>query len=134
MSQIMKETVCGNQQFRACVVENNRCVNCKKLFTELLKKGDWIEYKCWSCEKLKTIKVQYVWSNNQVEGRCQECLDMDKVISPLWEGFVNVCETQHELDNEEITTIEEKTLDKIVKLPKEQLKEFLRRMNSSIER
>ncbi len=131
---LMKDTVCGDQRFRSCAVENSKCVNCGKLFIELLKKGDWLKYKCWSCKEMKDIKIQYIWSKSQVEGRCQECMDMDKVISPLWEGFVDACEIHHEKGNDEVTTIEEKALNKIVALPKEQLKEFLRRMNSGIER
>jgi len=57
---------------------------------------------------------------------------MDKVISPLMQDFVWASES--DLTNEEITEKEDKALDKIIKLPKEQLKEFLRRMNSGIER
>ena len=129
---LMKDTVCGDQRFRACAVENSKCVNCGKLFTELLKKGDWIKHKCWSCKELKNIKVQYTWSKSQIEGRCQECLDMDEAISPLMQDFVWASES--DLTNEEITEKEDKALDKIIKLPKEQLKEFLRRMNSGIER
>ncbi len=131
MSQIMKETICENQKFRACVVEDSKCVNCGNLFTELLKKGDWIKHKCWSCRELKNIQVQYVWGKS-IEGRCKECLTMDKAIGSLFEDFVWASE--RDLTNEEIKSKEDKSLDKIVKLPKEQLKEFLRRMNSGIER
>jgi len=131
MSQIMKETICGNQKFRACVVEDSKCMNCGKLFTELLKKGDWINHKCWSCRELKNIQVQYVWGKS-IEGRCKECLAMDKVISPLMQDFVWASDS--DLTNEEITKKENSALNKIVKLPESQLKEFLRRMNSGIER
>jgi len=57
---------------------------------------------------------------------------MDEAISPLMQDFVWASES--DLTNEEITEKEDKALDKIIKLPKEQLKEFLRRMNSGIER
>ena len=135
MSQtIVKETVCGNKQFRACVEENHKCMNCGKLFIDTIKKGEWITYKCWSCREVKNIEVQYIWSGSQIEGRCQECMALDKVINPLLDEFVGACETHHDKSNDEITAIEEKALDKIIKLPKAQLKELLRRMNSSIER
>jgi len=129
MSQIMKETICGNQKFRACVVDGHKCVNCNKVFFDLIKKGDFIEDKCWSCRKFGKIKVQYVWSH-QIEGRCKECRAMDNAIGQLFQDFVWASET----DDGDYKDIEEKALDKIVKLPKEQLKEFLRRMNSGIER
>ena len=132
MNQIMKETVCENQKFRACVVEDSKCVNCGKLFTELLNKGDWINHKCWSCRELKNIQVQYVWNGSQIEGRCKECLAMDKSIGKLFQDFV--WSSDSDLTNEEITRKENDSLDKIVKLPESQLKEFLRRMNSGIER
>ncbi len=130
----ISENDCGNSQFYKCVIEKAHCINCNSFFPKLLKKGDWIKHKCWSCRELKNIKVQYVWSGSQIEGRCQECLDFDKAISPLMEDFVWACETHHEKSQDEITAIEEKALNKIIKLPKEQLKEFLRRMNSGIER
>ncbi len=130
----ISEAECGNRQFYKCVLKDAYCVNCGKFFPESLKKGDWIVHKCWSCREMKDIKVQYIWSKSQVEGRCQECMDMDKVLSPLWEGFVSACEVYHEKSNDEVTAIEEKALNKIVALPKDQLKEFLRRMNRSIER
>ena len=57
---------------------------------------------------------------------------MDKAISSLYQDFVWTCDS--DMTNEEIKEKEERALDKIVKLPKEQLKEFLRRMNSGIER
>jgi len=130
----MKETVCENQKFRACVVEDNKCVNCGNLFTELLKKGDWIKHKCWSCRELKNIQVQYVWGKKspEIEGRCKECLAMDKAIGQLFQDFVWA--SDRDLTNEEITRKENSSLNKIVKLPESQLKEFLRRMNSGIER
>jgi len=112
MSQIeISENDCGNRQFYKCVVENAHCVNCGKLFSEQLKKGDWIKHRCWSCRELKNIKVQYTWSNDQIEGRCQECLDMDKAIGGLYEDFVWSCESKHD---EDYHAIEEKTLNKII--------------------
>ena len=132
MSQTLsKNDDCKNTQFRKCVIENGQCINCGEFYLDFLKKGQWIKHKCWSCRELKDIKVQYIWSH-QIEGRCQECLDMDKAIGKLYQDFVWTCDS--DMTNEEITEKEDKALDKIVKLPKEQLKEFLRRMNSGIER
>ena len=133
MSQTqISEYDCENRKFRKCVTEKALCINCGNFFTELLKKGDWIKHKCWSCRELKNIQVQYVWSKSQVEGRCQECIDMDKSIGQLYQDFVWTCDS--DMTQVEIKEKEDKALDKIIKLPKEQLKEFLRRMNSGIER
>lgn len=133
MSQIISKDDCRNTKFRKCVTEDGQCVNCGEFFLDLLKKGQWIKHKCWSCRELKNTQIQYIWSH-QIESRCKECLTMDKAISPLWDDFVSACEIHHEKSGDEVTSIEEKALDKIIKLPTEQLKEFLRRMNSGIER
>ena len=133
MSQIqISEHDCENRKFRKCVTEKGMCIHCGNFFTELLMKGDWIKHKCWSCRELKDIKVQYVWGKSQIEGRCKECLAMDKSIGKLFQDFV--WSSDSDLTNEEITKKENDALDKIVKLPESQLKEFLRRMNSGIER
>ena len=57
---------------------------------------------------------------------------MDKSIGKLFQDFV--WSSDSDLTNEEIARKENDSLDKIVKLPESQLKEFLRRMNSGIER
>jgi phage FluMu protein Com len=130
-TQIISEDDCKNTQFRKCVIEDGQCINCGEFFLNLLKKGQWIKHKCWSCKELKNTQIQYIWSH-QIESRCKECLALDKAISPLMQEFVWSSETDS--TQVEIKEAEERALNKIVKLPKEQLKEFLRRMNSGIER
>ncbi len=127
----ISEYDCGNSKFRKCVIENGQCVNCKEFYLDLLKKGQWINHKCWSCREVKLTQIQYIWSH-QIESRCKECLTLDKAISPLMQAFVWSCDS--DMTQVEIKEKEDEALDKIIKLPREQLKEFLRRMNSGIER
>ena len=130
MSQILSENDCGNRHFYKCVIKDAHCENCGKFFSEQLKKGDWIKHKCWSCRELKNIQVKYIWNKSQIEGRCKDCLAMDKAIGSLYEDFVyRVTEYEGDPDDHE-----EKLLNKIIKLPPAQLKEFLTRMNRGIER
>lgn len=129
--EVISEYDCGNRKFRKCVIENGQCVNCGEFYLSLLKKGQWIKHKCWSCREIKNTQIQYIWSH-QIESRCKECIAMDKAIGSLYEDFVWACETN--LTDEEIEEKGNKALDRIVELPKDQLKEFLRRMNHGIER
>ena len=103
------------------------------LLNFLRKEIGWI-ISVGHVENSKNIQVQYVWGEKspQIEGRCKECLVMDKAISSLYQDFVWTCDS--DMTQVEIKEKEDKALDKIIKLPKEQLKEFLIRMNSGIER
>lgn len=128
MKQILSEETCNNRHFYKCVVKDNKCVNCDKSY---VKEGNIIKSECNDCGKVTNIIVDHIWRDGEYRGSCQECLDNHKAISTLYGNFVGACETE---DGNAIKELEEKSLDKIVKLPTSQLKTFLRSMNSSIER
>jgi len=128
MKQILSEETCNNRHFYKCVIKDNKCVNCDRSY---VKEGTIIKSECNDCGKVTNIIVEHVWHEGYYRGSCQECLDNHKAISELYGDFTGACET---LDGDAIRVMEEKSLDKIVKLPTSQLKTFLRSMNSSIER
>ena len=135
---IIKESVCGNKHFRSCDVVNHKCKNCG---TSYIKKGDWIKTKCYECNLVGIHKVNTVWNDGNFRATCKNCLDNDDSISKLYGKFVSEWVMYEHKNGEDISfTNEQMTdrlnsiIDKIVILPKDQLKTFLRGIHRGIER
>lgn len=133
MSQIT-ENICKNKQFYKCVVENGKCVNCKKSY---VKEGDMFNGKCWKCGKISLAKVNHVYYSGEIRVYCESCTTNMKLNEDLYSIYVSediFYDGRKEFSNDEITERLNDLVEKISSLPKEQLKTFLRDVHGTIER
>lgn len=145
--------VCGNKKFRYCDADPNthKCVNCDYSFGEDVKVGEKYTGKCSNCDFIKEVictshGIAYNKATGQHDGenflygQCESCIASSEATNDLYEryrwglwGYANSNE-RNNFDQELYLKSRESDLEQIINLPKEQLKYFLRAIESGLER
>lgn len=129
---ILQESSCGDRKFYKCILNKEQvCIHCKANYKEPPKEGDKMILNCEECyEKTECIVRHYYSQDKSVVGKCARCIKADEDVSELAEKFTWYWDGDEDKSDKGFHELLEKVLD----LPRDQLRCLITGLHSGFER
>lgn len=124
---LVQESSCANVQFYKCVVSKGYCVNCGTCY---LKEGDKTVHVCDDCNVEKECIIDSVYRDGSSKATCQTCNDAREKNSKLYNDWVWFYDTDQPDSEDAFHKLTERILD----LPRDELRLVLNSLHSGFER